>query len=154
MKKLIILTVVLVSFCVACKSEENVVENENLEKVDNVVEDNKDIENKYFIEISANEFKNKVNSEEKYIFFIGRNSCPACQNFKPTAMEFANKEKINLYYVNGTNFTSEDWQIIDSIVVVEYIPTIIVSENNNILYNEHGAKSYEQLENIVEEYLK
>ena len=135
MKKLIILTVVLVSFCVACNSEENVVENENLEKVDNV-------------------FKNKVNSEEKYIFFIGRNSCPACQSFKPTAMEFANKEKINLYYVNGTNFTSEDWQIIDSIVVVEYIPTIIVSENNNILYNEHGAKSYEQLENIVEEYLK
>ena len=155
MKKLIIILTLLSSLMIGCDKEETVIENENLDKVDSQVDDKKenDITSEYFIEISATEFKNKVNSNEKNIFFIGRDTCPACKTFKPTAIEFSNKEKINIYYVNTTNATQEDWNIIFGIVDVEYIPTIVISDNSNILYNEHGVKSYDTLKNIVNEYI-
>ncbi len=156
MKRTIILLAVLASLMIGCDKEETVIENENLDKVDNQIDDKKEnvVTSDYFIEISATEFKNKVNSNEKNIFFIGRDTCPACQTFKPTAIEFSSKEKINIYYVNTTESTEDDWNIIFSIVEVEYIPTIVISDNSHILYNEYGVKSYDTLKNIVNEYIK
>lgn len=159
MKKLIIVLTILSSLIVGCDKEENVIENDNLDKVDKQVDNNSNNnqtnnnESDYFIEISATEFENKVNSKDKNIFFIGRDTCPACRTFKPTAIEFSSKEKINIYYVNTTNATTEDWNTIFSIVEVEYIPTIVISDNSKILYNEHGVKSYDALKNIVNEYI-
>ncbi len=155
MKKIIIILALLSNLMIGCNKEENVIENENLDKVDKQIDDKKesDLTSEYFIEISATEFKNKVNSKDKNIFFIGRDTCPACKTFKPTVTQFSNNEKINIYYVNTTNATEEDWNIIFSIVEVEYIPTIVISDNSNILYNEHGVKSYDTLKNIVNEYI-
>lgn len=161
MKKLIVILTLLSGLMIGCDKEETVIENENLDKVDNQIDNNKGNDNnkenemnsEYFIEISATEFKNKVNSDEKNIFFIGRDTCPACKTFKPIAIEFSSKEKINIYYVNTTSATEEDWNIIFDIVDVEYIPTIVISDNSNILYNEHGVKSYDTLKNIVNEYI-
>lgn len=155
MKKLIIILTLLSSIMMGCDKEETVIENDNLDKVDNQINDKEEdnLNSNYFIEISASEFRNKVNSNTQNIFFIGRDTCPACQRFKPTAIEFSSKEKINIYYVNTTNATDEDWNIISSIVQVEYIPDIVISNNSKILYNEHGVKSYETLKNIVNEYM-
>ncbi len=156
MKRIIVILTLLSIITIGCDKEETVIENENLDKVNKQVDDNKEInlDENYFIEINATEFKNKVNSNEKNIFFIGRDTCPACKTFKPTAIEFSSKEKINIYYVNTTDATEEDWNIIFSIVEVEYIPTIVISDNSKILYNEHGVKSYDALKNIVNEYVK
>lgn len=155
MKKIIIILALLSSLMIGCDKDEKVIENENLDKVDNQIDDNdkNDVNQDYFIEISAAEFRNKVNSNEKNVFFIGRDTCPACQTFKPTAIEFSSKEKINIYYVNTTQSTQEDWNIISSIVKVDYIPTIVISDNSKILYNEHGVKSYDALKNIINEYI-
>ncbi len=156
MKKIIVILALLSSLMIGCDKEETVIENENLDKVDKQIDDNKNnsnVNSDYFVEISAAEFKNKVNSNEKNIFFIGRDTCPACQTFKPTTIEFSSKEKINIYYVNTTNVTTDDWNIISSIVEVKYIPTIVISDNSKILYNEYGVKSYDALKNIVNEYI-
>lgn len=167
MKKIMILIITLSFFMIGCNNNqdkivddekinenEKVIENENLNKVDNQNDDINDLDESFFEEISATEFKQMVSDNQKYVFFIGRDTCPACQNFKPIAKEFSSKEQINIYYVNSTYFSDSDWNIISSIVKVDYIPTIVISENSNILYNEHGVKSYEQLKNIMEEYLK
>ena len=157
MKKIVIVLMFLSSFMIGCQSEEIIVDNENLDKVDkqinSVIEDN-NIDYEYFIEISAQEFSDKVNSDTTHIFFIGRDTCPACRTFKPTAIEFSSKEKTIIYYVNTTDFEASDWSIIDNIVNVEYIPTIVISKNSKILYNEHGVKSYGVLKSIVEEYFE
>lgn len=157
MKKIFILLIIMSSFMVGCQSDETTIENENLDKVINEVDTNEEINNQnedYFIEINASDFKNKVSSNEKNIFFIGRDTCPACKTFKPTAIEFSSKEKIKIYYVNTTNFDTDDWNVIDEIVTIKYIPTIVISDNSQILYNEYGVKSYDVLKNIVQKYLK
>lgn len=160
MKKLIIMVTLLSSLMIGCSNDDTTIENENLDKVDKQIDNNTNndktddsMESDYFIEISAIEFQNKVNSDTKNVFFIGRDTCPACRTFKPTAIEFSSKEKINIYYVNTTNATAEDWNIISRIVEVEYIPTIVISDNSKILYNEHGVKSYDVLKSIVNEYI-
>lgn len=155
MKKLMIILTLLSSLMIGCDKEETVIENENLDKVDSQIDDKDEnnLNSDYFIEISASEFRNKVNSNMQNIFFIGRDTCPACKTFKPTAIEFSSKEKINIYYVNTTNATEEDWSIISSIVEVEYIPTIVISDNSKILYNEYGVKSYDTLKSIVNQYM-
>lgn len=155
MKKLMIILTLLSNFMIGCDKEETVIENENLDKVDSQIDDKDEnnLNSDYFIEISASEFRNKVNSNTQNIFFIGRDTCPACKTFKPTAIEFSSKEKINIYYVNTTNATGEDWSIISSIVEVEYIPTIVISDNSKILYNEYGVKSYDTLKSIVNQYM-
>lgn len=157
MKKIFILVIIMSSFMVGCQSDETTIENENLDKVINEIDNDENINNEnqdYFIEITASDFKNKVNSNEKNIFFIGRDTCPACKTFKPIAIEFSSTEKINIYYVNTTNFDIDDWNIIDEIVTIEYIPTIVISDNSQILYNEHGVKSYDVLKSIAQKYLK
>ena len=152
-KIFILLVIIMSSFMVGCQSDETTtIENENLDKVINEIDNDENQD--YFIEITASDFKNKVNSNEKNIFFIGRDTCPACKTFKPIAIEFSSTEKTNIYYVNTTNFDIDDWNIIDEIVTVEYIPTIVISDNSQILYNEHGVKSYDVLKSIVEKYLK
>lgn len=157
-KIFILLVIIMSSFMVGCQSDETTtIENENLDKVINEIDNDENINNEnqdYFIEITASDFKNKVNSNEKNIFFIGRDTCPACKTFKPIAIEFSSTEKTNIYYVNTTNFDIDDWNIIDEIVTVEYIPTIVISDNSQILYNEHGVKSYDVLKSIVKKYLK
>ena len=162
MKKLISILLVFSYLFIGCNSSENIVENENLNKVDNIVEEKisseeikEEIEdNSYFIVINASLFKEKFYNNEKNIFFVGRDTCPACKNFKPTVMEFANKEKINIYYVNIGNFENNDFDMISDFVNIQYIPTLIISNNGKILYNESSVKSYDVLKNLVEEYMK
>ena len=146
-----------------CSQEETVVENDNLDKQEEQIENNVDNEQNntinepitedYFIEIGALEFQNKINSDDSYIFFVGRDTCQACRNFKPTAIEFSSKEKVNIYYVNTTNFSDNDFAIMNQIANIPYIPTIIISKNYQIVYNEYGSKSYDDLKNIVEKYV-
>lgn len=162
MKKLIYMLLVFSSFFIGCQAEETIVENENLDKVDNLIEeigDNDEVqdkleENAYFLQIGALEFKEKFYNNGKNIFFVGKDTCPACKRFKPTVIEFANTEKINIYYVNTTNFEDSDRNIMNSIVNIQYIPTLIISDKGRILYNESGVKSYDVLQNLVKEYIR
>lgn len=162
MKRTILTLLIFSSFTLGCQKNDRIIENENLNKEENTsknvttttitttttIEKN----NQYFVEIDAMEFKNRVNSSNSYIFFIGRDTCPACQKFKPIAKEFSSKEKVTIYYVNTTSFDNSDWNIIDEIVDVTYIPTIIISKNSNILYSEYGVHQYSELENLVNDY--
>ncbi len=163
MKKNILLLAVFSFLLLGCNKNE-IIENENLNKVQNktetntttkkVEDTNDDVENSdYFIEINSSEFKDMVNSNNSYIFFIGRDTCPACMEFKPIAKSFSSKEKVNIYYVNTTHFNDDDWNIVDEIIEVTYIPTIVITKNSEILYNEYGVKSYEILKTLKDKYL-
>ena len=79
MKKNILLLAVFSFLLLGCNKNE-IIENENLNKVQNKTETstttkkiedtNDDVENSdYFIEINSNEFKNMVNSNNSYIYF-------------------------------------------------------------------------------------
>lgn len=160
MKKIFFALLVCSCFILGCQKKDKIIENENLNKevtpdetisttaTTKIVEK----DNNYFIEISSLDFKNKVNSSETYIYFIGRDTCPACQKFKPIAKEFSSNEKITIYYVNTTNFDDSDWNIIDEFVDVKYIPTIVVSQKSSILYSKYGIHQYSELENLVHEF--
>ena len=161
MRKLIIMSFIFCCLLVGCGTQEDSVENENLDKVDNSTNNfnndsdsmTEEIDTSYLIEISALQFQNMVNSSDTYLFFVGRDTCPACRNFKPVITKFASDKKLKIYYVNSTNFSTDDWNIIDQIAQIEYIPTLIISKDGSVLYNEHGSKSYENLEKIVEQYM-
>ena len=138
-------------------SEYGDVQNDNLNINDSeygdVQNDNlSDIDESNFYVIGAQKFKEMVNSNQKYLFFIGRDTCPACKQFKQIASSFSSKEKINIYYVNTTDFNQNEWNTVTEIVDISYIPTIIVSYNSKILYNEYGVHQYDKLKNLVDEY--
>ena len=138
-------------------SEENSIQNDNLNindsEYNSIQNDNlSDIDESNFYVIGAQKFKEMVNSDEKYLFFIGRDTCPACKQFKQIASSFSSKEKINIYYVNTTDFDQNEWNTVTEIVDISYIPTIIVSQKSSILYSKYGIHQYSELENLVHEF--
>jgi len=103
-------------------------------------------------EINTEELKNIVGSKDAVIIYAGRPTCPNCADFYPILEEFSKENKITIYYLNTSNVTAQDWEEIDKIVLIEYVPTIIVAKNNEILVNTYNIRTKSDLDSLKTEY--
>lgn len=67
-------------------------------ETNSVIEYQEIVEN--FNEISPNEISNKINNDNTFYLFIGRESCPYCRMFVPKLKQAADQNDIQIEYLN------------------------------------------------------
>ena len=60
-------------------------------------------------ELTYTEYKEKINSQEPFIFIVERTTCSHCQTYMPIAEQFATDNNIPMYYVNTDNITQDEF---------------------------------------------
>ena len=149
MKKVLFLFVI---FFVGCtnnlKKEE--ISTKTTTLIDKTTE--KELKYDYLLEIDSNKFFDLISSENNSVFYIGRDTCPACKKFKPVILRYSNDKKFIFYYLNLDNISDEDMYRINDFVEINYIPSLLIVSNKQTLYNEAGIKSYEELDLLLDKY--
>ena len=59
--------------------------------------------------LSYAEYQEKIDNNESFVFIVERTSCSHCQNFMPVAEEFANSNKVPMYYIDTDEMEQADW---------------------------------------------
>ncbi len=127
MKKIIIiLSIVLVVFTFGCSIKQRI------------------------IEISANDFLNKIENKETFALYIGNENCSYCVAYKPTLEQVLNDYDITIYHLDNSKLTTEDFNKINPIMNVQSTPTIVFIKNGEektTLDRIVGKVSYEKTVN-------
>ena len=127
MKKIIIiLSIVLVAFTFGCSIKQRI------------------------IEISANDFLNKIENKETFALYIGNENCSYCVAYKPTLEQVLNDYDITIYHLDNSKLTAEDFNKINPIMNVQSTPTIVFIKNGEektTLDRIVGKVSYEKTVN-------
>lgn len=155
MRKLLFVFFAVV-FITGCSCNINIKYKKNEENIDQVTTTttttSSSVYNSNFININFDEFLKKYENGEKINVFIGKDNCPTCIRFKGVVSDFTLKENVIIYFLNTNALTDEQFSELEKIVIVEYVPTFVIFDNKNILFNFVGYKSYEELKEIIKEY--
>lgn len=103
-----------------------------------------------FVSISANVAREKIDSGEKFVLFIGRPSCPYCQKFEPKLTEVVNRTKEVVYYLNSEdNSQLDEIQSLRKRYGVATVPGLFVSENGAAKVVCDSSLSVEDIEDFI-----
>lgn len=156
MKKILIflLMVGIATGCTSNKTKDLENENDALNgnNTTNNNENLEDFESEYYEIVSFTKLKELLNDDSTKLIYFGSDSCGACLSFKPIAKKFAKEKQIPIYFALLDKFSDEEYDELDTILYFEYIPYITVYQNKEFIYQESGVHSYEQLEQLVNEY--
>lgn len=83
------------------------------------------VEEKTLIQLSGEEFKEKINNKESFILVIVQTGCHFCEEFKPTVNDVIKEHNITMYSLNLTNLSAEEKTFLRSVVNSESTPTTI-----------------------------
>ncbi|AND79962.1 thioredoxin domain-containing protein [Streptococcus pantholopis] len=88
---------------------------------------------KTFTEISAAEAQEHIVSNDKFILFVGRETCPFCRRFAPKLAQAAQTSQASVYFLNSEAVS--DSQAIQDFRQQYHIPTVpglLVAENGQV----------------------
>ncbi len=147
--------IVFISGCNLKNSNADSFKNDELDSEQKITTtSSSSIFNSNFININFDELLVKYNNGEKLNVFIGKDNCPTCIRFKSVVSDFALNENCIIYFLNTNALTDEQFLELEKIILVEYVPTFVIFDKKNILYNFVGYKSYEELKEVIEEYYR
>ena len=63
----------------------------------------------YLKELSYKQYTEMQNSGEKFVLVVESATCVHCQNFMPVLKKFANKNKVNIYYIDLNELSQDDY---------------------------------------------
>ena len=97
-----------------------------------------------FIDITIDEYLEKLNGEEKSIIYIARPTCSFCIKEAPILKKIASKYELDVYYLDTTNFydsniqdyTEDGYKLINSAEVYQEgfgTPNTIIVQNGEIV---------------------
>lgn len=97
-----------------------------------------------FIDITIDEYLEKLNGDEKSIIYIARPTCSFCTKQAPILKKIASKYELEIYYLDTTNFydssiqdyTEDGYKLINSSEVYQEgfgTPNTIVVSNGEII---------------------
>ena len=100
-----------------------------------------------YISITYSELEEKINSGEKFVLFIGSEKCSHCQKYKGTLNRIVKDYNIEIFYIDISLLTSEQFAYLNSHFPFTGTPTTIVIEKGTEYKRQScridGAKSYE-----------
>ena len=100
--KLFILAIIVALLICGCKKDEN-----------------------HIIEINYSNLKEKLNNKESFVLYIGNENCAHCQSYKPVLTSVLNDYDIDIYHLDNTKLTVDEYNEFKSILNVSGTPTII-----------------------------
>ena len=76
------------------------------------------VSNKPYIEINYNQFKEKLENDETFIFYIGSTECSFCKRYEKTLKRVVDEYNVDVYYINvaSGNLTEDEMKELDNLV--------------------------------------
>lgn len=100
-----------------------------------------------YITISYDELYSKINSNEKFVLFIGSNDCSHCTKFKGTLNKIVKDYNVEIFYIDISTLTKVQYAYLNSHFPFSGTPTTIVIENGTEYKRQScridGAKNYD-----------
>ena len=88
--------------------------------------------------ISLEAVEQKIQHQESFYLYTGRESCPYCQEFAPKLAKAVDKTKITVYYLDSEHIDKTSWNNFKITIGFKTIP--------NLTYFTNGT-AYERLQN-------
>lgn len=79
----------------------------------------------YMKEISYKEYHKLLDNKETFVLEVMRTDCSACIDFKPRITEFANKNKIEIKYINTDHISEKEKDKLFDETGISGTPTVI-----------------------------
>jgi len=74
-------------------------------------------------EITFEEYNTKINNEEDFVLYIGSTNCGHCSSFKPKLEEVINENNVDVYYLDISKITDQEYSKLKNKVFLTGTPT-------------------------------
>lgn len=101
-----------------------------------------------YIEINFNDFKNKLENKESFIFYIGATHCPFCERYEQSLKKVVKNNKIDIFYLDTDKLDEGSYKELSNLVNFSGTPytTFIKEGEITSRYNSiEGAVSYDKI---------
>lgn len=79
----------------------------------------------YLIDIKYNELREKIDNEETFILYIGKEGCSACEGFNPKFISILNEYKLEAYYLDLATYSDSQKEYIVNNISFTGTPTVV-----------------------------
>lgn len=103
-------------------------------------------------EISYDEYNKMISDKESFPLVIGSSTCSACSLFKPTMESFISKYNVEVFYIDISKLSEDDFNSFKSSIGFSSTPTTIFFEGgkqSSVYYRIVGSES---LNGVIEAY--
>lgn len=82
-----------------------------------------------YIEISYEEYNDKISNKEDFILYLGSSYCSHCANFKPVLESIIKNYNLEVYYLDMSKLIDNEYAIVQNKTKLQGTPTIVFIEN-------------------------
>ncbi|RSK06829.1 hypothetical protein D8787_02930 [Streptococcus mitis] len=102
--------------------------------------------------ISIEAVEQKIQHQESFYLYTGRESCPYCQEFAPKLAEAVDKTETTVYYLDSENIDKTSWNNFKTTVGFKTIPNLTYF-TNGIVYDRLPNASQASVE-VIESFIR
>lgn len=104
--------------------------------------------------ISLEAVEQKIQHQESFYLYTGRESCPYCQEFAPKLAKAVDETKITVYYLDSEHIDKTSWNNFKTTVGFKTIPNLTYFTNGTAYERLQNASqaSVEVIESFVSKY--
>ena len=102
--------------------------------------------------ISLEAVEQKIQHQESFYLYTGRESCPYCQEFAPKLAEAVDKTETTVYYLDSENIDKTSWNNFKTTVGFKTIPNLTYF-TNGIVYDRLPNASQASVE-VIESFIR
>ena len=104
---------------------------------------------KPLIKIGVDEVNQKIQAQEDFYLYIGRETCPYCQRFVPKLYQVVKNYQFNIYYLDSENRKDSKLLALRTELGIQTIPHLAkFHHGKQVAYLEKGSQS--SMEEIVQ----
>ncbi len=83
----------------------------------------------HIIDISFNEFKEKMDNKDTFALYIGNENCSHCLSYLPTLKSVLDSYDITIYHLDNSKLTDEEDSLFKNYASISGTPTVIFITN-------------------------
>ncbi len=88
-----------------------------------------------FVEISTDDLLKKISNNEKFILYVGRDTCQWCRKLVPILNEVAADNKYTIFYLNSENTETD-------LAIKKFRYTYNIKNDSEIVYFDSGTVNF------------
>ena len=104
----------------------------------------------HFSNVSVETVLNKIANSDKFILYLGRETCPFCVDFVPILDKVSTSEKKEIFYLD-TEKGTDDYESVEEFrkkYKINYVPSLIIFNHEDVRYLEFPSTEGQLLEFI------
>jgi len=79
----------------------------------------------YYHELKYSEFKEKIDNKDSFVLVIHQTGCAACETYLPTYKSVADENKLDVYGINRSNFSTTEAKEFAEFANISGTPTTV-----------------------------